>query len=140
MARLGTWWECAIALLSGLTMPKSDVTASDREVETAMRDSWLFGAAHAAGAGGRRAWPDARSRAWLLRLVAGWAALSGPQQVRAAGVVAFVAGLTAVLVQAAKPVSIGPLIWVLPAAVACLGLLAAIAAAPLARALAAKQS
>ena len=73
-------------------------------------------------------------------MAAGWAALSGPGQVRAAGVVALVGGLTAILVQAAKPVSIGPLIWVLPTVVAVLGLLASIAAGPLARAIADKAS
>lgn len=127
-------------MANGLTAPRPDVAASDRAVEMVVRDSRLFGVAYAAGATGHRAWRHAGSRAWALRIGAVWAPLSGPERVRAAGVVALVGGLTAVLVQAAKPASIGPLIWVLPAVVACLGLLASIAAGPLARAIADKRS
>jgi hypothetical protein len=141
MARqIRIWWQSAVALANGLTVPRPDVPASDRAVEMVLRDSRLFGLLDAADASGRRAWPHSRSRSWWLRIAAGWAALSGPGQVRAAGVVAMVGGLTAILAQAAKPVSIGPLIWVLPAVVACLGLLAALAAGPLARAIADKAS
>jgi hypothetical protein len=138
--RIRLWWHSAIALASGLTPPRPDVAASDRAAEMVVRESRLFGAVHAAGAAGRRAWPHARSRAWSLRIAAGWAALSGAERVRAAGVAACVGGLTAILVQAAKPVPVGPLSWVLPAAVAGLGLLASIAAGPLARASADKRS
>jgi hypothetical protein len=138
--RIRLAWQQAVAAVNALTVPNPDVAVSDRAVEASLRDSWLFHAVDAAGAGGRRAWPHARSRAWSLGIAAGWAVLSGPAKVRAAGVVALVGGLTAVLLQAAKPVSIGPLIWVLPAAVAGLGLFAAIAAGPLARAAADKSS
>jgi len=141
MARqVRSWWRCAVALANGLTAPRPDVAASDRAVEMVVRDSRLFGLLDAADASGHRAWPHARSRSWSLRIGAAWAALSGPERVRAAGVVAFVGGLTAILVQAAKPVSIGPLIWVLPTVVACLGFLASLAAGPLARAIADKAS
>ena len=141
MARhIRLWWECAVAVANGLTAPRPDVAASDRAVETVVRDSRLFGLLHALEASGRRAWPHARSRLWWLRIAAAWSGLAGTERVRAAGVVALVGGLTAILVQAAKPVPIGPLIWVLPAVVACLGLLASIAAGPLARAIADKAS
>src|SRR5207247_5916103 len=95
------WWQRAVALANGLTVPRPDVAASDRAVEMVVRDSRLFGLLDAADASGRRAWLHARSRSWWLRVAAGWAALSGAEQVRAAGVVALVGGLTAILVQAA---------------------------------------
>ena len=134
------WWQSAVALANSLTVPRPDVAASDRAVEIVVRDSRLFGLLHAADASVRRAWPHAQSRVWSLRIASEWGALPGPERVRAAGVAALVGGLTAILVQAPKPVSIGPLIWVLPAVVAGLGLLVSIAAGPLVRAIADKAS
>ena len=140
MARQIRLWQSAIALANRLTAPRPDVEASDRAAETVVRDSRLFSLLDAADASVHRAWPHARSRSWSLRIVAGCAALSGAEQVRATGIVALVGGLTAILVQAAKPVPIGPLSWVLPAVVAGLGLLTSLAAGPLARAIADKAS
>jgi len=134
------WWRGAVALASRLAAPRPDIAASDRAVEVVVRDSRLFGVLRAADASGRRAWAHARTRVWSRRIAAVWDALSGPERVRAAGIVALAGGVTAILVQAAKPVSIGPLIWVLPTVVASLGLFASIAAGPLARAIADKTS
>jgi len=138
--RIRRAWQGAVAAASALSVPEPDVAASDRAVEMALRDSRLFHVVVAAGAGGRRAWPHARTRTWLLRVAAEWAALSGPERVRAAGVAVVVAGLTALVAVIASPRPAGPLAWVLPAAIAGLGLLASIAAASLARAIADKTS
>jgi hypothetical protein len=54
--------------------------------------------------------------------------------------VAFVGGITAAVVQIAGTQPAMTLIWVVPAAVAALGLLAFVAAVPLARAMADKTS
>jgi hypothetical protein len=137
--RIHLLWQYAVAMASSLTAPKPDVAASDRAVETVVRDSRLFRAVDAAGASVRSAWPHARTRAWWLWLASDWAAWSGPERVRTVGIALVVAGITAVLTEAASA-PMQPLTWVLPAALSGLGLLVAIAAAPLARAIADKTS
>jgi hypothetical protein len=133
-------WQHAIAAANALTVPRPDVAASDRAVELALRDSRLFRIVDAAGTSGHCACRHARMRTWLRRLAAEWAAWPGAERVRAAGVCVAVAGLTVLLAEAATPVPAGPLAWVLPAALAGLGVVAAIAADPLARAIADKTS
>jgi hypothetical protein len=140
MARRLRIWQCAVELAAGLTTPRADVAASDRTFEALMRDSWLLSIVHAAAASGRGWWRHARSRTWSLRLGAAWAALTRTERVRVAGMLALVAGLTAEAAQAARPMPVGPLSWVLPIAIAALGFLASIAAGPLARAVADKTS
>jgi hypothetical protein len=130
----------AVAAASALTSPKPDIAGSDRAVESVICNSRLFRGFDAVGASGRRAWRHARTRAVLARVGAEWAAWSGAEQVRAVGVAMVIAGLTAVLAEAATPRPADRLGWVLPAAVAALGLFASIAAAPLARAFADKTS
>jgi hypothetical protein len=122
------------------TVQNPDVAASDRAVELALRGSRLFRVVDAAGAGVRRAWPHARTRTWLMRVVLDWALLTGPMRVRAAGMVVAAAGLTATLADIASPLPASRLVWVFPATVAGVGLLASIAAGPLARAIADKIS
>ena len=138
--RIRRAWQYLVGAASALTVPETDVAASDRAVETALRDSRLFRAVDAAGGSARRAWPHARTRACLLRLAADRAAWSGPARVRAAGAGVAAAGLTAVLAEIMTPLPAEPVAWVLPAAVAGLGLLASIAAAPLAHAIDDKRS
>jgi hypothetical protein len=133
-------YEHALAAASALTSPKSDIAGSDGAVESVVCDSRLFRWLDAAGDSGRRAWRHARTRAWLVRVGAEWASWSGTEQVRTVGVAMVIAGLTAVLGEAARPRPADPLAWVLPAAVAALGLFASIAAGPLARAFADKTS
>jgi hypothetical protein len=139
MRRIYLAWQHAVAVASSLTVPNRDVAASDRAVEMALRESRLFRAVDAVGAGGRRAWPEARTRIWLRQLAAEWAAWSEIERVRAAGVALVACGITAVLAGAASA-PMQPLAWVLPAALAGLGLFVAIAAAPLARAIADRTS
>jgi hypothetical protein len=137
--RIHLLWQNAVTMAGALTVPKPDVAASDRAVELVVRDSWLFRAVDAVGGSVRNAWPDARIRAWRLRLAAEWAVWSGPERVRTVGVTVAVAGITAVLAEAVSA-PMQPLAWVLPAVLTGLGLLVAIAAEPLARAIADKTS
>jgi hypothetical protein len=130
----------ALSMAAALTSPKPDVAASDRAVETTLRRSRLFRALDTGGSDIRRAWPDARIRTFWLELLHGWNSLTGPERVRAVGIVAFVAGITAVLVQFAGTASARTLIWVVPATVAALGLGASLAADSLARAIADRSS
>jgi hypothetical protein len=138
--RLHLIWNDALSAARALTVPKRDVEASDAALETALRDSRLFRAVDLAGAGGRSAWPHSRTRISFLQLIEGCAALSHCQRVRAAGLAAFVAGLTAAFAQTTAAPSPAPLVWVLPATIAAVGLFAALAAGPLARAIADKTS
>jgi hypothetical protein len=128
-------WQGAASASNAPTVHKPDVAASDRAVELALRGSRLFRVVDAAGAGVRRAWPHARTRTWLLRFALDWSLLIAPMRVRATGIVVAAAGLTAMLADLASPSLAGRLVWVLPAAVAAVGLLASIAAGPLARAI-----
>jgi hypothetical protein len=133
-------WQQAVRAASALTVPTSDIGATDRAVEMTLQGSRLFLFVDASDASGRRAWPHSRTRTWCLRLASTWTALSGTERIRAAGAGAVVAGLTAALVGIASPLPAGGLAWALPAATAVLGLVTSIAAAPLARALADKRT
>jgi hypothetical protein len=137
--RIRLLWQSAVTLAGALTVPKSDIAASDRAVELVLRDSWLFHVVDAVGASVRNAWPHAQTRSWWLQFAADWTVWSMPERVRTVGIAVAVAGLTALVAEAVSA-PMQPLAWVLPAVLTGMGLLVAIGAAPLARAIADKTS
>ena len=133
------WWRFAIRALTALTSPRADIAACDRAVEELARDSVIGGAVHHASLVIRRAWEASRFRAVASSFVAPLVPESSAATWRVAGWMTAVAGATALVLNRLSPVPIGPLNWVVPAALVAAGLLLMAAAAPLARAAADRQ-
>jgi hypothetical protein len=133
------WWLAAVALAATLTTPKVTPETSDDVFEGVFRSSRLFGAFDHASRIVRAAWRDARVGAWLRRLRAGWAVLSGADRVRFTGASFATAGVTALVLRMASP-PVAPLTWVLPLVFASVGCIILIAAEAIARAVAARIS
>jgi len=133
------WWVFARRALEALSAPRADTAACDRAVEQLTRDSWLGSAADRSGATIGRAWRHSR-----LNQAASW--LSGQLMplppaavIRVAGWTIAVAGGTVLLLNATKPMPVGPLSWVVPAALAGAGLLLMAVAGPIALASGARE-
>ena len=133
------WWRFAVRALTELTTPGADIDACDGAIEALARDSVIGGAAHRASVVIRRAWEASRCRAVVSSLVAPLLPESSTATWRAAGWMVAVAGATALVLNRLTPIPIGPLNWVVPAALVAAGLLLMAAAAPLARAAADRQ-
>jgi len=127
------WWRFTRSALEGLTRPRADVDACDRDVERLAHDSRLGAALHRASRTIDSAWDSSLLRRELAAIAAdlspsaaiGW---------RMSGWIAVVAGVTILALDAIKPVPIGPLSWLLPSAIAVAGAVTMMLAALLARA------
>lgn len=133
------WWRFAVRALTELTTPRADIDACDRAVEELARDSVIGGAVHHASLVVRRAWEASQFRAVVSSFVAPLLPESSAARWRVAGWMVAVAGASALALNRLSPVPIGPLNWVVPAALVAAGLLLMVAAAPLARAAADRQ-
>jgi len=130
--RLGAWRfaECFVA---SLTTPPTDITTADADVLAAIRESRLFAWSETMVAAVDRAWRTSMVRRLVERASAtgqGWLRVD---RVRAVGMVIAVAMATALLVETLETSLDGPLRWILPGAVGLLGIVMALAAAPIAR-------
>ena len=127
------WWLFTRSALEGLTRPRADVDACDRDVERLAHDSRLGAALHMTSRTVDAAWNSSLFRGGLSAIAAelspsaaiGW---------RMSGWIAVVAGATILGLDAIKPTPIGPLSWLLPSAIVFAGLVTMLLAAPLARA------
>jgi hypothetical protein len=133
--RLFGWWFLAEDALRVLSAPRPDVRRTDREVDQLFRESWLFTAGRGMAMKAGHAWADSRAIAAITTLGADLFPPEPAARVRVVGVLAFVASVTGLGVQALKPISLGPLTWIVPALTAAAGVVVALAAAPIARAL-----
>ena len=104
----------------------------DRDVERLASESWLGSRAHRAAATVGEAWRQSLSRAITAALVSGLRPAPAAAAIRAAGWTMTVASATALTINAFRPLSSGPFIWVVPAVVLVLGALMMVASAPLA--------
>ena len=119
------WWLVAEDICIRLTMPPTDVAASDRQFERLLRESWLWSSAENLAGKIRGAWLDSRFRSWTVRVRD-----DGPADpagtVLALYAVAWVmriSAMTTLAVQWVKPAGIDPLSWCVPVAVGIGGLI-----------------
>jgi hypothetical protein len=130
--RLFGWWRFAEDALGLLTEPRTDIARSDAAAEQVFRESVLVNAARRIISGGD--WATSRAVA-IVRSLTPLVPSRHGMRVRAAGLIAVVASMTALGARALEPVPPGPLTWIVPAVCAGVGLLIMAAANPLARAL-----
>jgi hypothetical protein len=128
------WWTFTRRAVEWLTAPPGDTIGCDREVERLARESWLGSRARRAAATVGTAWRQSRSRAITSALVNDLMPAPAAAAIRAAGWTMIVASATALTLNMFRPVSSGPLTWVVPAVVVVIGVLMMVASAPLARA------
>ena len=128
------WWRFTRLALEALTEPKADVGACDRAMEQLARESRLGAALHRGSWIIRSAWRDSRAR--TIAEAAG----SRLTPIRVRGWIVTLAGVTALGLNAVKPMSAGPLSSVVPSLVVAAGVLIMLLAGPLARALSHRNS
>ena len=128
------WWTFTRRAVEWLIAPPGDTAGCDRDVERLARESWLGSRGRRAAATVGDAWRRSLSRAITSALVSGLRPAPAGAAIRAAGWTMTVASATALTLNAFRPVSSGPLIWVVPAVVAVFGVLMMVVSAPLARA------
>jgi hypothetical protein len=128
------WWTFATAVVSGLTTPRSDIAALDREAADVVRASRLYGRADAAYEALARAWFDSRARVYARAFATAWPHASPADAIRSAAWCTVAAAGTVLLLQTIESAEDGPYRWVLPLAVAVTAALVARGADALARA------
>jgi hypothetical protein len=128
------WWDFAERAMGALTKPHADVERCDRGVEQLVRDSRAGAAVRRATVVSRRAWARSRCRIGLVTLAAMVNREQPVARWRVAGWMTAVIGATALGLNQLAPIAIGPLTWVVPAAVIVAGVFVMAAAAPLSRA------
>lgn len=133
--RLFGWWLLAEDALRLLSAPRPDIEQSDRAAAQLLRDSSFVAAGRVMRVEARRAWADSRLVARVKPLGAELFPPEPVARVRVVGAITVVASVTAWLLQALKPIPPGPLTWIVPALAGAAGIVIALAAAPLARAL-----
>ena len=127
------WWFFTRSALEGLTRPKADIAACDRDVERLAHDSRLGALLHDVS----RSIDAAAANSMMRKSVVSLAAVLSPSTMtgwRMGGWIAVVSGLTILGLDAIKPTPIGPLSWLLPSIIVIAGLLTMMLAGPLARA------
>lgn len=60
--RVPKWWRVAEYAAQRITRPPADIEACDRAIERQLRQSTVFGVAHAGGEAFSRAWMHSRTR------------------------------------------------------------------------------
>jgi hypothetical protein len=137
--RLFGWWTFTRRAVEWLIAPPSDIVACDREVDRLVRESWLSSLARGVAVTIGEAWRQSRSRAITLALVNVLMPAPPAAAIRAAGWTTTVAGATALTLNVFRPLSSGPLTWVVPSVAAAVGVVMMAASAPLARAFGGRQ-
>ena len=127
------WWQFTRLAIEALTNP-ADVASCDRAMEQLTRESWLGGRLHRVSRIVRAAWLNSRARSAAASLGREIAPSADAATVRTAGWIVAVAGATILVLDAVKPVPVGPLSWMVPSSLIAAGLLLMLAAAPVARA------
>jgi len=135
LVRVFRWWTFAQGVVSALTTPRTDVEASDREVERLVRGSQIAMAVEWLAGRVRRAWADSAVHRVAEPIRASLLPADHPTRVRLAGVIMTIAFAVATLLQRLEPTPLGPLSWILPVAAAGASIVVACAAGPIARAL-----
>ena len=133
--RLFGWWFLAEDALRLLSAPRPDREQSDREVARLFRDSSLFAVGRTIRLKARRASADSRLIAPMKALGAALFPPDPVARVRGVGVITVVASVTAWVLQTLKPIPPGPWTWIAPVLAGAAGVVIALAAAPLARAI-----
>jgi hypothetical protein len=111
-----------------------EVTADDRRVEAVFLDGRIVGAVRAVVQGSERAAAESHTVAIAQTVRRELSHTSPACRLKALGCVTTIAAVTALTLNALAPISIGPLSWALPAAVAAGGALVAFLAESLSRA------
>jgi len=131
------WWEFAVRAMGALTKPHANVERCDRVVEQLVCDSRAGAAVRRATVVTHRAWTCSWCRMGLLALAAVVNREQPLARWRVAGWMTAVIGATALGLNQLAPIPIGPLTWIVPAAMIVAGVFVMAAAAPLSRAAAA---
>ncbi|HUK35192.1 MAG TPA: hypothetical protein VLV86_14840 [Vicinamibacterales bacterium] len=128
------WWQFAVRAVSLLIAPPADPNCCDRAVEDLARDSRVGAGLHATSLAVRRAWANSATRSIAASLVA---VMTLPTEIaawRVGGWMIAAVGGTALVLERFAPISNGPLVWMLPAAIVATGIFVMAAAGPLSRA------
>ena len=135
LRRPAATWQFLVDLVRAATEPRADVEWCDRQVEALAAGSAIRRAMVRLADVCRRAADDSVVVAACGRFLATHIPRRLVDRVRAAGVVAAVAAATTLVLRTATTER-DPLTWALPAAIGVVGLIAAAAADPIARAMA----
>ena len=128
------WWDFAIRAFALLTEPTADIQRCDRDVEALARSSVVGKALHRLSLAVRREWAASRSRRAVVAAAGTLRSDVAAARWRIAGWMTSVVGLTALIGSRFATSPNGPLVWVIPALLATIGLFVMACAAPLARA------
>jgi hypothetical protein len=128
------WWEFAVRSMGALTMPHANVERCDRVVEQLVRDSRAGAAVRRATVVTHRAWACSWCRIGLVALAAVVNREQPAARWRVVGWMTAVIGATALGLNRLAPIAIGPLTWMVPAAMIVAGVFVMAGAAPLSRA------
>jgi len=128
------WWDFAVRAFALLTEPRADIERCDRDVEALARSSAVGNAVHRVSLAVRRDWAASRSRRVVLAAAGALMSEVAAVRWRIAGWMTSVVGVTALIGARWATSPNGPLIWVIPALLATIGLFVMACAAPLARA------
>jgi hypothetical protein len=125
----------AHAVASGLITPRTDIAASDRIVEQQLKSSAVAAIVRRAVTPIDAAREASMALSSARQVRAAWLSLPRAARVRATGCVMAIAAITVLLLDAARPGPMAPLLWVVPVTACVLGVLLALAADAFARAL-----
>ncbi len=128
-----SWWLFTRSAIEALTEP-ADVDACDFAVQDLARDSALGSAVRGAGGIAERAWTASRARGAVWAIARTLTPEPAAAAWRVRGWMAVSAGVTILMLNASKPVPVGPLSSLVPSLVIAAGALTMLLAAPLARA------
>jgi len=98
------WWLLAQEIAASLRFPRTDIAASDLAFERMLRQSGLFGVAHAAGEALGRAWRHSRLRSIVTSIGVGSPPSDRRQGVVLLALMIVVACLTAVMLHTFRSV------------------------------------
>jgi hypothetical protein len=114
------WFVLAEHIGQRLTMPRTDIRASDRECEQLFLDSALWSCGERFARRVHAAWQNSLLRRWTQAASSGWTESDPVHLLRAVGWTMTVSAATALLLQTIREPR-EPLVWILPAGVAAAG-------------------
>jgi hypothetical protein len=123
------WWAFTRHAVDALTMPPADTDGCDRDIEQLAHTSLIWTTAHRLASRVDDDWRRSRSRSTLSTLGRWLTPTPSSAALCAGGWTIAVAGVTALGLNAVKPIAPGPLTWVVPAACAAVGALLMVVAA-----------
>ncbi len=128
------WWLFTRSAIRALTEPSADAAACDRAMEALARQSAIGRVLHRCSVVIRSAWFNSRARAAAAAFAGTVMPRADVKSVRIGGWMAALTGVTALALDALKPMPVGPLWWLVPSLVIAAGLLAMLTAPWMARA------